>query len=183
LVTVNRIVAGIGIDNDLRRRAAAGTDKQLYQVIVEQADATGLGGAHFQQRRAFLPRQLGVAAGIGVLEAGQRRTAGQGVVRLRRHVRQDLEQRIHPQPLGVVAVRIAGEDLVDLLRQEGFGGMVDVLRRAGIGQPLGECGNDPQGLFHGADREQASIRDDAAAIETQMELLRTDLPQAKVLCG
>jgi hypothetical protein len=81
---------------------------------------------------------------------------------------------------GVVAVGIAGEDLIDRLGEEGLGGVLDVLGGAGVGEPAGQLGNDTQGLLQGADGQQPGIGDDAAAIEGDVELLRADGPQGKV---
>ena len=121
-----------------------------------------------------------MAARVGILEAGQRRATGQRVVRVGRDVGQDLEQRVVAQCLGIVVVGVAGQDLVDFLSEQRFGGVLDVLGRAGIGKPFGQLGNDPQRFFQSADRQQAGIRDDAPAIESNMDLLRADLPQGKV---
>ena len=40
--------------------------------------------------------------------------------------------------MGVIAVGIAGEDLIDLLREDGFLGMDDLLGGTGVGEPPGE---------------------------------------------
>jgi hypothetical protein len=55
--------------------------------------------------------------------------------------------------LGIVGVRVAGQDLVDFLREERFGRVLDVLGGAGIGEPFRQFGNDPQGLLQSSDRQ------------------------------
>src|SRR5207249_3537103 len=50
------------------------------------------------------------------------RAARQGPVVVRRHADQSLQQGIVAQHLGVVAIGIAGEDLIDILRENGFAG-------------------------------------------------------------
>ncbi|HTU88811.1 MAG TPA: hypothetical protein VMF69_01830 [Gemmataceae bacterium] len=44
--------------------------------------------------------------------------------------------------LGVIAVGVAGEDLVNGLGEQGFGGVFDVFGGAGIGESLSEVGDD-----------------------------------------
>jgi hypothetical protein len=75
---------------------------------------------------------------------------------------------------------VAGEDLIDLLGEEGFHGVRDVLVGAGVGEPSGEFGEDAQGLLQGADGAEAGVGDEAAAVEGAVELLRAEVPQGKV---
>src|SRR5262249_14683914 len=103
-----------------------------------------------------------------------------GVVRLGRNVGQDLKERIVAEVLGVIAVRVASQELVDGLGEQGLGGVLDVLGGAGIRQPLGQVSDDAQRLLQGADSEQARIGDDAAAVKSDVQLLRADVPQGKV---
>ena len=42
LLPMHGIVAGIGVENDLRGRRAARADKQLHQVIIEDLDPLAL---------------------------------------------------------------------------------------------------------------------------------------------
>ena len=150
---------------------------RLDQVVVEDADATRLGGPLFQQGGAFLERQLGLAAGEGVLEARQGGGAGQGLLGVRGHVGQDLKERIVAEGLGVVAVGVAGQDLVDLLGEQGLGGVMDELGGARVGKSLGQIGDDPEGLLQGADGQQPGVGDDASAVEGDVDLLRTEIPR------
>jgi hypothetical protein len=48
------------------------------------------------------------------------------------------------QGLGVIAVGIASQDLVDLLDQEGLGRVGDELLGAGVGETLGEIGQEAE---------------------------------------
>jgi hypothetical protein len=80
LMAMHRVIAGIDVEDDLFGPLATGADKQVDQVVVEDLDAAGLGGADFLQERSFFQGQLGLSAGVGVLEACQGRAAGQGVV-------------------------------------------------------------------------------------------------------
>jgi hypothetical protein len=177
---MHRVVTGIDVEDDLRWCGAARADEQLGQVVVEELDAAGLGGADFQQHRTFLPGQFGLAAGVGVLEAGQGGRAGQGVVGVGGDVGQDLEERVVAQVLGVVAVGVTGQDLVDGLGEEGLGGVRDVPGGAGVRQAPGQLRDDAQGLLQRPHGEQAGIADEATASKADVQLLRAHLAQGKV---
>ena len=180
LPAVDRIVAGVDVEHDFGGRRAPRTDKQIAQVVVEDLDPPGLGGTLFQKDGAFVRRQLRLAAGVGVLETRQRGRAGQGPLGVRRDVGQDLEQRVVAQGLGVVAVGIAGQELIDLLGEEGLGRVMNELGGAWVGESLGQVGDDPQGLLEGADGEQAGVGDDASPVEDDVDLLRAEIPEGKV---
>ena len=109
------------------------------------------------------------------------RAAGQGLLGVGADVGEDLEEGVVAQVVGVVVVGVAGQDRVDLLGEEGFGGVVDELGGAGVGESRGQVGDDAQGAFQGADGEQAGVGDDAAAVESDVELLRAEVPQGKVV--
>jgi hypothetical protein len=116
-------------------------------------------------------RQFLLAAGVSVLEAGQGRAGGQGLLGVGADVGQDLEQGIVAQGLGVVAVGLTGQELVDLLGEQRLGCMVDELGGAWVGQPLGQVGQEAEGLLQGAHAQEAGSRDDAAAVASDQELL------------
>jgi hypothetical protein len=181
LPAVDRVVAGVEVEDEFRRRLTARAEEQLHQVVVEDLEAAGLGGPDFEEDGPFLRWRLGLTAGVGVLQAGQGRTAGQGVVRSRRDVGDDLKERVVAERLGIVKVGTARQDLIDLPGEESFDRVLDVLGGAGSGESLGQIGDDPQGFFQGADGEQAGIADDATAVESDLNLLRADSPQGKVL--
>ncbi len=87
-----------------------------------------------------------------------------------RNVCQDLEQRIDAQVVGVLKTGVAGQNLVNRLREDGLGRVFDKLGRAWIGQAFGQLGDDAQGLLQGADGEQASVGDEATAVEGELQL-------------
>jgi hypothetical protein len=174
------VVAGIQVEDDLSRCRPTGTDEEIDQVLVEDLDAADLGGADFQQDGTLRAGQLGLAAGVGVLEARQGRAAGQGVRQVRSDVAEDLEQRVGAELLGIVAVRVAGQALVDGLRKQRLGGMRDELGGARVWQTLGQVSDDAQGLLQGADGEEAGIADDAAAVGSYAQPSRADVPQGEV---
>jgi hypothetical protein len=51
-----------------------------------------------------------------------------------------LEQRILTHDLGIVAIGIAGEDWIDLLREQRVAAVSDELLRAGVGKAFGNRG-------------------------------------------
>ena len=57
-----------------------------------------------------------------------------------RNIDERLEQGIVAEGLGVVAIGVAGQDLVDLLREEGFLGMLHELLRPWVRQELRQMG-------------------------------------------
>jgi hypothetical protein len=180
LVAMHRIVAGIDVQDDLRRHGAAGADKEIDQVVVEDLDAAGLGGADLQQHGPLLHGQLGLAAREGILEARQGRRAGQGIVGVGGNVGQNLKERVGAQLLGIIEVRVAGQDLIDGLREQRLGRVFDQPGRARVGESLGQVGDDAQRFLQGADGEETGIGDDAATVESSVQLLRADVPEGKV---
>lgn len=101
----------------------------------------------------------GLASGVGVLEACQRRTGSQGLLGIGGAVREDRTERIVAAARGVVAVGATGQDLIDLLGEQSAFGRVDELGGAGIGQALGEVVEDAQGAFQGTDLQQTGVGD------------------------
>jgi hypothetical protein len=92
-------------------------------------------------------------------------------------VQQHLLQRIVPQGLCVVAVEIAGEVLIDCLRQQVFGVELAEQFRPGIGQPRGGFGQDAQPPIELANRQQPGVGDDLAPIKGHHHLATLDLEQ------
>jgi hypothetical protein len=173
------IVGGIQIEDDLRWRGGPRADKQLEQVVIEDLQARRLGGALLEQDFGFAFDVL--ASGVGIREACQGRTGGQGLLGVGGDVGEDWQEGIVACELGVVAVGTAGEDLVDLLGQEGAFGVVDELGGTGIGQAGREVVEDAQGAFQGTDLQQASVGDDRIDVENDVDRLRGDIRQDKVI--
>jgi hypothetical protein len=91
LLAVRGIVGRVQVNDDVQRRRAPAADEPVHQEVVEDLDAPGLGGVHVVEGGAVLLGQFVLAAGVGVLEAGQGGAAGQGAVRVGGDVGQDLE--------------------------------------------------------------------------------------------
>src|ERR1019366_4296974 len=75
----------------------------------------------------------------------------------------------------------ASQDLIDLLGEECFAGMHDQALRSRIGQPLREQGQNAESLVELANTQEAGIRDDASALKSDGDLLRTEVPKRKLL--
>ena len=177
LPTVDRIVGGIDVEDECRGRRRAGADKQIDQVVVDEPSAAGFGRALDSEQDGRSSRgQLRLAAGVGVLEACQGRAGGQGPLGVGGDVGQDLEEGVVAQVVGVVGVGVAGEELVDLLGEQGLHGVVDELGGARVGQACGEIGEDAEGPFEGADGQQSGVGDEASALKIDVELLRAEIP-------
>jgi hypothetical protein len=111
----------------------------------------------------------------------ERRAAGQAAFLVGGDADQGLEQGIVAEGLGVVAVGLAGENLVDLLGQEGFAAGGDEFLGAGIGKALGDVGQDAEFMVEQADGQEAGIGDDATALEIEGDLLPADVPKGKLV--
>src|ERR1035438_9636416 len=59
--------------------------------------------------------------------------------------------------------------------------MHDKVLRARIGQPLREQGQNAEFLVEFANPQEAGIRDDAATLKSDGDLLRTEVPKRKLL--
>ena len=134
LLAMRRIIGRIQIEDDMRRRRPPRAQEQLRQIVVEDAQPLAEGSVDLPQHRPFCQRQLGLPPRIGMVKAIQGRAARQGPVVVRRHADQSLEQGIVAQHLGVVAIGIAGEDLIDILRENGFAGVAHQLLGARVGK-------------------------------------------------
>jgi hypothetical protein len=114
LAPVRGVVGGVQVQDDLGRRRGPGANEQVHQIVVEDLEPLRLGGAALQQDFGLAGFD-GLSAGVGVREACQGRAAGQRRFAVGRQVGQDLKEGVVAQVLGVVAIRVAGEDLIDLL--------------------------------------------------------------------
>ncbi len=131
---MRRIVGGIDVEDHLGRHGAACADEEIDQVVIEDLQSLALGGAHLQEDVTLFGGQLGLAAGEGVLEAGQRTAGGQRLLCVGADVGEDLEERVEAQVVVVIVVGIASEQGIDLLGEDGLDGVADEVRGAGVGQ-------------------------------------------------
>ena len=92
----------------------------------------------------------------------------------------DLEEGIASAVVGVVAIGVAGQDLVDLLGQELFLGVGDELLSAGIGQTSGQVGEIAELAVEVAQGQQAGVGDDGGSIEGDVDWLTMEVGEGKV---
>jgi len=127
------------------RRFLPRADKHVDEKVVQRGDAFGLSPPDFEDHIAFFDRLLRFPPREGMLKTVDGRTAGQRPVLLAWiDSGNRLEQRIAGQQLSVVAVRIAGENLINLLRENSLSRMHDKLLGAWVGQPACRFGENPQ---------------------------------------
>src|SRR6202011_1964348 len=72
------IVGGIHVQDDRRRRLAAGPDKDRGQMAVDDLQPLRLGLIDLAEDRAFGGGEFGLATREGILEGVPGETAGQG---------------------------------------------------------------------------------------------------------
>src|SRR5439155_16106938 len=112
LPAVGRVVGGVHVEGDLGRRRDASAQEQVEQEVIEPLDPLQLRGAANQQDVRFA--LLLAATRVGVWEARQGAPTGQRLFAVGGDLGQDLEQGVLAQGIGVVAVGVAGQNLVDL---------------------------------------------------------------------
>jgi hypothetical protein len=171
LLAVDGIVGGIQVEDDLRGGLGPGADEQIDQEVVTDAQALDLGAALLEQGGALFARQLGIAARVAVQEAVERRGRGQGPVGVGGQALEELEEGIVAGVVGVVAIGIASEELVDELNEQRLQGVVDVQGRTGIGQTARQVRDDTKGHVELTDDEQAGVFDQAASGKVNDERL------------
>jgi hypothetical protein len=99
-----------------------------------------------------------------VFEARERGLRGQGKI-FGKTTGDKLEEGVVPQEGGIVAVFVAGDDLVETLAQEFDLGVKDQERMAGIREEAGEGIGELDLLVELADQQEAGIGDNGAAVE------------------
>ena len=88
-----------------------------------------------------------------------------------------MEEGVGAQRLGVIGIGVASEELIDLLGEQGLGRVGDVLAGARVGQEGGQASEHAQAAVEGADSEQAGVRDDLWAVESEQYRLRVSALQ------
>jgi hypothetical protein len=183
LMAVDGVVGGIDVEDDLGGSRRARTDKEINEVVIEDLQALELCLTNLQQDGAIQEWHVGLPAGVGVEEACQGASGSQGSVGVGALVGEDLEERVVSEVVGIVVVGVSGEQGVDLLGEEGLGGMVDEVGGSWVGKPGGQIGDDAEGSFEGADGEESGIGDEASGLERDVELLRSEVPEGKLAVG
>jgi hypothetical protein len=78
-------------------------------------------------------------------------------------IRDDLQQEIMAQAVGIVGVFVASDDLVDALPQQRQGVVTDTVIFPRIGEELGQVAGQMIALIEGSQRQQTGIAGDLAA--------------------
>ena len=186
LLAVRGVVAGVEVEHDVRRRRPPRADEQLGEVVVEDLHPPRPGGLDLAQHRPVLGGQFRLPAREGVVEAVEGRAAGQRLPLARRHPHQGLEQRVVAQGLGVVAVGIAGQDLIDVLGEQGLARVGHELLGPGVGQAPGDLAQHAQFPVEQPQGQQPGVADDPTPLEIRGDLLRAEVPEGKLVattCG
>jgi hypothetical protein len=76
-----------------------------------------------------------------------------------------LKEGVLAEVVGIVAVGVAGQVLIDLLDEQALGGVLDEQGRARVGKSLGQAGQDAQGTIQGANGQKAGIGDEESLVE------------------
>ena len=113
-------------------------------------------------------------------EAVEGGRGGQGTLVVGGAAGEDADEGVVAGAVGVVAVGVAGEELVDLLDEQGLEGVLDEERGAGVGQALGEIGQDAEPDIELADGEEAGVLDEASGGEIDDDRLRAGGPSHRV---
>ncbi|MEZ6056064.1 MAG: hypothetical protein R3C01_05100 [Planctomycetaceae bacterium] len=88
-----------------------------------------------------------------------------------------LEDRIIPQKLSIVPIRIARQDLIDLLGDDAFRRMCDAALGSRIRQSPGRFSQDAQLSIELPNRQQPRIRNDLVTIKSDRDHLPIHLEQ------
>jgi hypothetical protein len=180
LPAVRGVVGGVDVEDELSGWRGAGADEQINEEVVASAQALDLGAALLQKRGALFARQLRVFARVGVEETVERRGGGQRPVGVGHQPQQDLEESVGAGVLGVVAVGVSGQELIDELNEQGLQRVLNVARRARVGQAGGQVGENAEGNVELSHGEQSGVLDKTACGEVNNERLRADRPGHRV---
>jgi hypothetical protein len=138
-------------------------------------------GQDFEEDVAFFDRLLGFPPRKGMLEPVDGRATRQRLILFPRIAADDgLKERIVPQQLRVVAVGVAGQDLIDLLRENPLRRMHDEQLIAGVRQPPSGFGQDAEFQIELANRQQPGVADHIAAVEGHGDLLPPDFKKLQL---
>jgi hypothetical protein len=121
-----------------------------------------------------------------VLKSIDRRATGQRLL-LESRIFSDngFEQRIVPQQLSIIAVRVAGKNLINLLDENIFSRMSNAVLRSGIGQSASCFSENPELSIEFPDGQQSGIADNVSAIKSDGNELLSHFKKfqlARTLC-
>ena len=146
LLAVRLVVGGVQVQDDPRRRRGAVPGHEQLEKDVGQP-------VQLAATEAILPaRQRGLRAQIGVA--------------LRQASGDHFEDRVGAQPVGVVAVFVAGGDLVDALAEQVVHGMADLAGLARVVHQTGHLRGKAEGLIDRGEQHEPAVGGDVTAIKS-----------------
>ena len=138
---------------------------RVERVVDIERDPFGNLGERLAIEIDHRPTHSQQGANVGqVLQPRDCRLRAQFAIR-RRQIERHLEHRIAAQGIGVVAVLVAGADHQQPKANDVRQAVGDLLGRARINHAGGEPIRDPKPLFDFAQRQNAAIRRQQAAVE------------------
>src|SRR4051812_16119405 len=147
LATVHGVEGVVDVEHDAARHPA-----EALAVVVDQ------GTAHAQQgvpvRQVLGPRHSGLRTQVAML---------------RQPIHRQLEQRISPQTVGVVAVLVAGGDHQHAEADDLIEPVHDALGRPRVTDARGKTPGDPQPLLDLPQDQQATIGRHQLAVEARLD--------------
>jgi hypothetical protein len=155
LVPVQRIVGGVEIEDDLLGRVLVRLQKQIDKQPLDLCPVPG---------DAVIARQLRSAS----LQPVERRFAGQGRAILaagRQFAGQHRHCRVVTQLVVIDQIFIAQRQRKDPLPDQGSDGVLDQLRRAAVGETLGEPIDQPDRPVRRPQQQGSGIRCHLAAVK------------------
>ncbi len=124
LLAVSRVSSRIKVDDDVRGPLLSSSHKDVDQQIIHRVDAFDLIASHFENDVAFFNGFLSFASRERMQKSIDGGSAGERFLFTSRIFADNgFKERIVSQQLSIVAIRIAGQNLIDLLCQDVFGGM------------------------------------------------------------
>ncbi len=182
LLAVSRISSRIKIDDDVRGPLLSSSHKDVDQQIIHRVDAFDLIASHFKNDVAFFNGFLSFASCERMQKSIDGGSAGERFI-FTTWIFADngFKERIVSQQLSIVAIRIAGQNLIDLLCEDVFGGMGECFFGSRIGHPSSGFSENAEFEIEFANREQPGIADDLPAIKSHRDLLPTDFKKLQLL--
>ena len=135
LLPVRRVVEGVEVEGEVRRRRVEGLEEQIDQHVAQPPQVGDRDGV-------LEPREGGLAGEVGVVGES---------------VGEELEDGVRPQGVVVVLVLVIGEDAVDPLADHAQERLPGERRVAGVVEGGGELLGEPDPLVELPDHQQPAI--------------------------
>jgi len=157
LMPVGRVFSIVDVEEDSGRRRPVGVDERVDQGFSDPVE---------------------IGPGDGVLQPGERRLAGQGLV-FGKLVAGQLHGRIGAQRVGVVGVLVAAGDLEDSLAEHLPDGMAGIAGMTAVADDLGDPANKAKVAFDFPEEKNAGVGGDLTAVKIGLDLFSPDIFKKK----